>query len=138
MASSFAILCLTVCTILGPSALADDFKSHAVLDPNGNFQIYWNYDKDSITIKYEGMSKGWIGLGFSPNGAMTGADIAVFWVDTSGKGYVSVSPEESGVCIWYAPSIFRIGTLPKMGFHPKTRTRITPCSATRRMTPILL
>ena len=36
------------------------------------------------------MTTGWVGVGFSPNGAMTGADIAVGWVDSEGQGYVTV------------------------------------------------
>src|SRR5687768_8649970 len=70
---------------------ASDLPFHATLDTKGQFQIFWSFDKDSITIQYHAMTKGWAGLGFSPNGAMPGADIALFWVDESGNSHVSVS-----------------------------------------------
>lgn len=67
-----------------------DYSRNAILDPYGHFQLFWSYDQDTVTFQYHAMSKGWAGLGFSPNGAMAGADIAVFWIDESGKGFVSV------------------------------------------------
>ena len=33
---------------------------------------------------------GWIGLGLSPNGGMTGADIAIGWITSDGKAYLQV------------------------------------------------
>lgn len=39
---------------------------------------------------------GWLGLGFSPNGGMTKADIVVAWVDDRGKVFILVS--ENSYC----------------------------------------
>jgi len=67
----------------------DDYPYHAILDDAGDFQISWKYDADTITIQYTAASQGWAGLGFSPAGDMNNGDEAVFWVDNTGKGFVS-------------------------------------------------
>lgn len=38
-------------------------------------------------------TKGWVGLGFSPNGGMRGADITLGWVDSHGELHVHVRCE---------------------------------------------
>lgn len=103
-----------------------DFAHHANLDDSGDFQIFWNYDDENITIQYHAKSQGWAGLGFSPNGAMPGSDIALFWVDNTGQGMVSVSPLVFPLleCSknWEA---FRIDTvLQKMDSRQKTSIKI--------------
>lgn len=86
--------------VLGASKAAEtrlvDFPYHANLDLNGVFQLFWKFDNDTITFHYQALSKGWAGIGFSPSGAMTGADIVVLWVDPSGKGMISVG--YTGIC----------------------------------------
>lgn len=41
-----------------------------------------------VLIQITAETTGWVGLGVSPNGAMTGADIIVAWVDSSGSGHI--------------------------------------------------
>ena len=41
-------------------------------------------------VQVEAITTGWVGIGLSPNGAMTGADIIVAWV-ADGTGYITVS-----------------------------------------------
>uniref|UniRef100_A0A914W9W3 DOMON domain-containing protein n=1 Tax=Plectus sambesii TaxID=2011161 RepID=A0A914W9W3_9BILA len=69
-----------------------NYTHHAVLDPNGKFLVHWRpgtNDTDFITFECEVATQGWIGLGFSSNGAMTGADIVIAWIDQSGKPQIS-------------------------------------------------
>ncbi|CAF0896019.1 unnamed protein product [Adineta steineri] len=52
--------------------------------------LWWTVDdaEKEITFEYHVKSTGWIALGISPAGGMKGADIAVEWVETSGKVYL--------------------------------------------------
>ncbi|XP_037069421.1 DBH-like monooxygenase protein 1, partial [Pollicipes pollicipes] len=64
-------------------ALASGLQHSAVLDPDGDVVIHWTPDDDSnaIVMHVEAKTRGWAAVGFSPNGAMTGADIVMGWVD---------------------------------------------------------
>ena len=56
---------------------------HLWLDPHQKFSVKWNIDAkdETITFLCEVQTKGWIGLGLSPNGGMKGSDIVIAWVD---------------------------------------------------------
>ena len=41
--------------------------------------------------KIEAEVSGWVGIGFSPKGGMTDADIIMAWVDAAGEAHVEVS-----------------------------------------------
>ncbi|CAF1151739.1 unnamed protein product, partial [Adineta steineri] len=49
--------------------------------------LWWTVNETNQTIFFElhVNTTGWIALGISPAGGMTGADIGVGWVDQSGK-----------------------------------------------------
>ncbi|CAF3333694.1 unnamed protein product [Rotaria sp. Silwood2] len=53
-------------------------------------QLWWTVNdiEQEITFELHVNTVGWIGLGISPAGGMQGADIAVAWVDTSGKVHI--------------------------------------------------
>lgn len=65
------------------------YTHHAVMDPESKYHLYWrvDHDREKITFWLEVQTKGWIGLGISPNGGMSGADIALGWVSEDGKVY---------------------------------------------------
>ncbi len=47
----------------------------------GQYQLYWkSIGSDEIQFEVHCKSTGWVGLGLSSNGGMTGADIAIGWV----------------------------------------------------------
>ncbi|KAF4518097.1 hypothetical protein B566_EDAN007798 [Ephemera danica] len=54
--------------------------------------LSWTYDDKSISFQIEAPTRGYVGLGFSPNGGMTGADIVIGWVDDdAGDPHLAVS-----------------------------------------------
>lgn len=54
-----------------------DFNSSIALDDNGDVQLYWKTGDNYSTFGIASRSAGYLALGFSETGAMTGADIAV-------------------------------------------------------------
>uniref|UniRef100_A0A914WF20 DOMON domain-containing protein n=1 Tax=Plectus sambesii TaxID=2011161 RepID=A0A914WF20_9BILA len=74
------------------SAQQLNFTHHAVLDPNEKFQLNWNPAADGsdyFTFECVVATRGWLGLGFSSNGAMAAADMVIAWVDASGNPQIS-------------------------------------------------
>ncbi|XP_018333725.1 MOXD1 homolog 1 [Agrilus planipennis] len=61
----------------------------AVLDKNGKVLLRWQPRHQEISFRIEAATRGYIGLGFSPNGGMEGADIVLGWIDdNTGKAYL--------------------------------------------------
>ena len=56
------------------------FDNHQVLDPLSKYHLYWNANEDGITMEVSVETLGWVGLGFSPNGGMEGADMVMAWI----------------------------------------------------------
>lgn len=52
-----------------------------VLDKVGNVVLRWQPRHQEILFRVEARTRGYVGIGFSPNGGMEGADIAIGWVD---------------------------------------------------------
>lgn len=68
--------------------------THAeVLDGNkGDVVLRWQPRHQEILFRVEARTMGYVGIGFSPDGGMQGADIVLGWVDDrSGQGYLLVS-----------------------------------------------
>ncbi|XP_026869883.1 DBH-like monooxygenase protein 1 homolog [Electrophorus electricus] len=53
------------------------FDHAATLDANGKYTIKWKFDETTITFEIEAETKGYIGFGISPNGAMASSDIMI-------------------------------------------------------------
>ncbi|XP_012993949.4 DBH-like monooxygenase protein 1 homolog isoform X2 [Esox lucius] len=53
------------------------FKHSTILDPHGKYHLKWRFDQRSITFEIEVETKGYIGFGLSPNGAMALSDIVI-------------------------------------------------------------
>jgi hypothetical protein len=72
-----------------------DIWSHQLwLDPYEKFSLKWNISDEEkiITFLCEVETKGWIGLGLSPNGGMKGSDLIIAWInDENGQIYFHVS-----------------------------------------------
>lgn len=47
--------------------------------------MLWTPQEKEIIIEIQVAARGFVGLGFSPNGGMKGADIVLGWVDDSGR-----------------------------------------------------
>lgn len=61
------------------------FDGNTALDANGNVQLFWKIADDYSTYGIASRSAGYLALGFSETGAMTGADIALGYRDSTGK-----------------------------------------------------
>ena len=56
------------------------------------FKFFYTYDRDNQLLKMavQVLSLGWVGIGFSSNQAMPDTDVAIGWVDDSGRGFLQV------------------------------------------------
>lgn len=52
-----------------------------ILDNKGFIILRWQPRHQEISFRIEAKTKGYVGIGFSPNGGMEGADILIGWVD---------------------------------------------------------
>lgn len=73
--------------------------THAeVLDRRGDVVLRWQPRHQEILFRVEARTRGYVGIGFSPDGGMEGADIVLGWVDDrTGQGYLLVS---CGKALW--------------------------------------
>nr|XP_053647657.1 DBH-like monooxygenase protein 1 [Cherax quadricarinatus] len=65
-----------------------DLEHRAVLDQDGDYVMLWTPREKDIIIEVQVVTKGYIGLGFSPNGGMKGADIVIGWVTDHGRVFL--------------------------------------------------
>nr|XP_002129219.1 DBH-like monooxygenase protein 1 homolog [Ciona intestinalis] len=77
----------------------DNYEHFTVLDQAAKFKVYWKFNQTDITFEIHGNTVGWIGMGISPNGAMTGADMVVGWV----KNGIAVVTDRYGVGNTFPP-----------------------------------
>ncbi|ROT68031.1 dopamine beta hydroxylase [Penaeus vannamei] len=81
-----SLVVLAACTgVLGQSLESKDLMHRAVLDQEGKFVMLWTPRDEDIVIEVQVATKGYVGLGFSPNGGMRDADIVLGWVNGEGK-----------------------------------------------------
>lgn len=82
---------------------SDDFTqwTHVeVLDKVGDVVLRWQPRHQEILFRVEARTRGYVGIGFSPNGGMEGADIVLGWVDDrTSSAYLLVSITTSGLAI---------------------------------------
>ena len=91
-----ALLVARLQTTQGTHDLSASYRFSAALDPNGQYELYWNYNLTAGTISFavRVQTAGWVGFGLSPNGQMPGSDIVIGWVDSNGGVHFHV--RESG------------------------------------------
>ena len=72
--------------------LEQNYNYHAVLDDEGKYNLYWDFDleQETITFAVRVQTAGWVGFGLSPNGQMPNSDVVIGWVD-GGQSYFNVS-----------------------------------------------
>lgn len=73
------------------------FSHSTILDPHGKYNLKWRFDRRTITFEIEVETRGYIGFGLSPNGAMASSDIVIGGV-TDGTPYLQVC---------YSPGFYR-------------------------------
>lgn len=64
------------------------------VDMDEEFRLLWNIKGSEITFEVQVATLGYVGIGFSANGAMDNADMAIGWVD-QGQAYFQVSNENN-------------------------------------------
>jgi hypothetical protein len=52
---------------------------------------YNNEDAEKLIMEISAPVRGYVAVGFSPNGGMRGSDIVMGWVDAQGKAHIKVS-----------------------------------------------
>jgi hypothetical protein len=60
------------------------FSNNTALDTDGSVQLFWRTGDEYSTYGVASRSNGYLGLGFSQTGAMTGADMAIGYRHTNG------------------------------------------------------
>ena len=124
-------------TTLGARDLSATYRFSATLDPNGQYQLYWNYNLTAGTISFavRVQTTGWVGFGLSPNGQMPGSDVVIGWVDSNGGVHFHVRECEAfGVgilimCIYFQ----RTAMLRDATCLPLMQARTGSWSAGRKM-----
>lgn len=84
--------------------ISENYAHHVSLKSEHEFEVYWSTTgknpNDFITFEVHAKTKGYVALGFSPNGAMAGADIVVGGVnDQTNQPYLQVN--DLGTSDWY-------------------------------------
>lgn len=72
---------------------SENFDRDVILDSkslNGQYRLFWKIVGDEIIFEAHVATLGWLGLGFSPTGGMTGSDIVVGGVK-NGQPYIYVN-----------------------------------------------
>ena len=63
------------------------FDGNVALDTAGDVQLFWRTGATNSTFGIASRSSGYLALGFSQTGAMTGADMAVGYKDQDGISF---------------------------------------------------
>nr|QII19197.1 dopamine beta-hydroxylase [Sinonovacula constricta] len=68
---------------------SEPFDFSEVLDSNGNYVLFWNFNSAHVTFEVHVQTTGWVGFGLSENGNMFPSDVVIGWVDDSGNAHFS-------------------------------------------------
>ncbi|KAL3274507.1 hypothetical protein HHI36_015890, partial [Cryptolaemus montrouzieri] len=67
----------------------DQWTHSEILDKDGAVVLKWQPRHQEILFRVEARTRGYVGIGFSPNGGMEDADIVIGWVDDrTGKAFL--------------------------------------------------
>ena len=85
--TTLLVFLLVVYNVSSTRDLPAAYRFSATLDPNGLYELYWNYNLTLQTISFavRVQTTGWVGFGVSPNGQMPGSDVVIGWVDNNGR-----------------------------------------------------
>lgn len=78
MVSLLPLFFMFLCTERTKTSEPSDLPFVEYLDQNRLVHLSWGFDQQgNITFELVVNTTGWVGFGFSPNGAMKGADIVI-------------------------------------------------------------
>lgn len=106
------ILNLSNFSAIRPLTPSEDYTHFVIideLDPSQGVLFWQRVGTNRIQFEFHCKSTGWIGFGISPDGSMSGADIAISWVeDSTGKPHLKdtyttgfTSPQIDPIQDWF-------------------------------------
>ncbi|XP_053661476.1 MOXD1 homolog 2-like [Anopheles marshallii] len=97
MWATVGLLLVTVCGFCASSGGATPQWEHLV-DFDPNYRLLWSVGSQEVTFEIQARTLGYVGVGFSRDGTLVGADIAVGWID-QGHVYLQdrhIRPDSDG------------------------------------------
>lgn len=90
-AAAAGMLCCAALLPAGGDAAPVTYANTRVVSPASNFELHWTIDGDTIRVKLQADSAGWIGFGIGEagSGSMPGSDIVICGVNSNGEGWSS-------------------------------------------------
>uniref|UniRef100_A0A182MPP6 DOMON domain-containing protein n=1 Tax=Anopheles culicifacies TaxID=139723 RepID=A0A182MPP6_9DIPT len=89
MWTTVGLLLVTVCGFCAGSGGPTPQWEHLV-DFDPNYRLLWSVGSQEVTFEIQARTLGYVGVGFSRDGTLLGADIAVGWID-QGHVFLQVS-----------------------------------------------
>lgn len=84
-----------------------NFQSDHTVDLDENYRLLWQIKGDDIIFEIQVRTLGYVGLGFSRDGSLYGADVVIGWVD-QGQAFFQVSNNKSGYYFLFHLVTFRL------------------------------
>ncbi|XP_049539223.1 MOXD1 homolog 2-like [Anopheles darlingi] len=78
---SVLVLCGLCVTGSGAAAAGPQPQWDHLVDFDPNYRLLWTVGSQEITFEIQARTLGYVGLGFSKDGTLSGADIAIGWID---------------------------------------------------------
>lgn len=76
--------CLLVGLVLSVSANRLVWKTTVELEP-ATLWLSWTPSNERVVFQVEARTLGYVGIGFSPDGSLNGADIVIGWIEDDNK-----------------------------------------------------
>ncbi|XP_026773251.3 DBH-like monooxygenase protein 1 homolog [Pangasianodon hypophthalmus] len=87
MSDTALLSTVLLCTLSLARSQQPDYQHAAALDARGRYVMRWRFDQTSIALEIQAQTRGYVGFGLSPNGAMASSDI-IFGGIADGKPYL--------------------------------------------------
>ena len=84
------LLLVTVCGFGASSGGSPSLQWEHLVDFDPNYRLLWSVGSAEVTFEIQARTLGYVGVGFSRDGTLIGADLAVGWID-QGHVYLQVS-----------------------------------------------
>ncbi|ETN62030.1 dopamine beta hydroxylase [Anopheles darlingi] len=78
---SVLVLCGLCVAGSGAAAAGPQPQWDHLVDFDPNYRLLWTVGSQEITFEIQARTLGYVGLGFSKDGTLSGADIAIGWID---------------------------------------------------------
>ncbi|XP_040166788.1 MOXD1 homolog 2-like [Anopheles arabiensis] len=116
------LLLVTVCGFGASSGGSPSLQWEHLVDFDPNYRLLWSVDSAEVTFEIQARTLGYVGVGFSRDGTLIGADLAVGWID-QGHVYLQdrhIRPDSDGEPIYDASQDYTL----LLGYENTTHTVI--------------